>query len=395
MSAFTEPQVHEEVEVDLFSSDPIPAPAPQTRPRPAQATSNRPYAPSAPSQPTRPTRKHTLPPASPSSLALALRHKQKGTEAFKLGQYAPAADAYSAAIDALPAGHLLLVPLFTNRALVRLRTGEYAGAGEDAGGALGVILGLASSSDAPGLVEAGRTKANEGGWTHPLGVGVDLGDGYVKALKRRAEAWEGREKWVEAGRDWEVLAGAGWVAQGVRGEAVRGAGRCRRMVSGSGASSGGGAGAGGPVEGPVGAGRKAPAVKPKPKPMTMGKSEPSKALLAHRGALAQAERDDNAKHALKDGVDARIAAWKTGKETNIRALLSSLDQVLWPEVVGVKMGLHELVMPAHVKKGYVRAIGKVHPDKLNASNSTVEQRMLANAVFGTLNEAWIAFQNGK
>lgn len=31
--------------------------------------------------------------------------------------------------------------------------------------------------------------------------------------------------------------------------------------------------------------------------------------------------------------------------------------------------------------------------QLNAQNSTVEQRMLANGVFGTLNEAWIAFQN--
>ncbi|KAF8166004.1 hypothetical protein B0H34DRAFT_794317 [Crassisporium funariophilum] len=104
-------------------------------------------------------------------------------------------------------------------------------------------------------------------------------------------------------------------------------------------------------------------------------------------------------YARKPDVFALLATPSTGgsvgKETNICALLSSLDQVLWPEVVGVKMGLHKLIMPAHVKKGYVRAIGRVHPDKLNASNSTVEQRMLANAVFGTLNEAWIAFQNGK
>lgn len=30
--------------------------------------------------------------------------------------------------------------------------------------------------------------------------------------------------------------------------------------------------------------------------------------------------------------------------------------------------------------------------QLNANNSTVEQRMIANAVFGTLNEAWNAFK---
>ena len=33
--------------------------------------------------------------------------------------------------------------------------------------------------------------------------------------------------------------------------------------------------------------------------------------------------------------------------------------------------------------------------QFNTSNSTVEQRMLANSVFAALNEAWITFQGGK
>ena len=33
--------------------------------------------------------------------------------------------------------------------------------------------------------------------------------------------------------------------------------------------------------------------------------------------------------------------------------------------------------------------------QFNTSNSTVEQRMLANSVFATLIEAWIVFQGGK
>jgi len=75
-----------------------------------------------------------------------------------------------------------------------------------------------------------------------------------------------------------------------------------------------------------------------------------------------------------------------------------LDMVLWREILsgGVKVnGLGELVTDVQVKKGYMRAIAKVHPDKFNTSNSTVEQRMLANSVFAALNEAWIAFQGGK
>ena len=100
--------------------------------------------------------------------------------------------------------------------------------------------------------------------------------------------------------------------------------------------------------------------------------------------------------------------------------------VLWEEILsgGVKVnGLGELVTNVQVKKGYMKAIARVHPDKVkfesfsllinilvadgflfyipfnnrqfNTSNSTVEQRMLANSVFAALNEAWIAFQGGK
>ena len=56
------------------------------------------------------------------------------------------------------------------------------------------------------LIQGGRGKLNQGGWLDARDVGVDLIDGYVKALRRRAEACE---KWVEAGKDWEVLAGGG------------------------------------------------------------------------------------------------------------------------------------------------------------------------------------------
>ena len=83
------------------------------------------------------------------------------------------------------------------------------------------------------------------------------------------------------------------------------------------------------------------------------------------------------------------------------------DEILNGGVGGVKVnGLGELVTNAQVKNGFVRAIAMVHPDKrcgresffchlfifsllkymfcfnrqFNSSNSTVEQRMLANSV---------------
>jgi hypothetical protein len=44
--------------------------------------------------------------------------------------------------------------------------------------------------------------------------------------------------WRGGPRDWEVLAGVKWVAGSVRGEAVRGAGRCRQITAGAGTAAG-------------------------------------------------------------------------------------------------------------------------------------------------------------
>ena len=74
--------------------------------------------------------------------------------------------------------------------------------------------------------------------------------------------------------------------------------------------------------------------------------------------------EDQQKHELKDVVDARILAWKGGKETNLRALIASLENVLWPELGWQKVGMHELITPSQVKIRYTKAIAKLHPDKV-------------------------------
>lgn len=67
---------------------------------------------------------------------------------------------------------------------------------------------------------------------------------------------------------------------------------------------------------------------------------------------------------MKDSIDARLGAWKNGKESNLRALIASLDSVLWPELGWQKVGMAELVTPNQVKIRYTKAIAKLHPDKV-------------------------------
>ena len=70
-------------------------------------------------------------------------------------------------------------------------------------------------------------------------------------------------------------------------------------------------------------------------------------------------------YALTDAVDAKLVAWKGTKADNLRALLGSLDKVLWESAGWKKVGMQDLVMPNRVKIVYMKAIGKVHPDKVS------------------------------
>ncbi|CDO73832.1 hypothetical protein BN946_scf185015.g161 [Trametes cinnabarina] len=347
-------------------------PSPATTPTPAQRPSPSP-APARPPSPIPIVQRRTVS-ATPAAIAESNRQKALGTEKFKLGQYAEAESFYTAAILALPERHLLLVPLYNNRALTRIKTGDHTGAIEDCT----TVINLIGPSYHPAR-EAKVTRPEDG-------AGVDLADGLVKAWWRRAEAFEGKEKWDAAKQDWEAIAAADFAGK-ARNEAVRGLSRCRRMLNTD-------------METGVSNAPSAPpaskaSVKPvaKPKPAAPRVSTPSgEALNRVREANQAAEAEDQQKHELKDVVDAKLAAWKAGKENNIRALIASLDTVLWPELGWQKVGIHELVSPSQVKIRYTKAIAKVHPDKLNVNNTTLEQRMVANGVFGTLNEAWNAFK---
>ncbi|QRV73287.1 UBA/TS-N domain protein [Ceratobasidium sp. AG-Ba] len=312
-------------------------------------------------------RVRTNPPVSASALAAAQVHRTKGTDAFKLGQFGAAVDAYSAAIDLLPEGHISLIPLLNNRAAARAKAGDATGAVEDCTAVLGAI-----GDDYDPKREA------------PI-PDVDLSAALLKALRRRAEVLESTEKWRRAREDWErlVKVGGTWAGSKAASDGVQGVGRCKRMEDGGNQP---------PARPSAVAAAAKPKPRPRPKPTSSGLSNTDDSAVRRlKEATAAAEAEGEEKHALKDSVDARVMAWKGGKEANIRALIASLDTILWPELGWTKVGMHELVMPNQVKIKYVRAIAKVHPDKLNTSVTTVEQRMIANSVFGALNEAWNAF----
>lgn len=61
----------------------------------------------------------------------------------------------------------------------------------------------------------------------------------------------------------------------------------------------------------------------------------------------------------------QILEWTEGKTHNIRALLCSLNTVLWEEAKWNKLDMHHIVTPTDVKKAYRKACIAVHPDKVS------------------------------
>lgn len=326
-------------EPDLFSAPPAPASS-----RPVQATqpprhvsplTSKPQA-SIPTRPKVPQR--NVPSISPSTLANSTHHRLAGTAHFKRGDYASAHESYSSSLSLLPTTHPITIILLCNRALTSIKTGVAKSAVTDADNALeliGVSRGDGETIDlGPG--EGGGAK--------------DMREFYGKALMRKAEALEHLERWKEAGDVWKLC-----VEHGVGAStAIQGRQRCEKALAPK----------------PQPSRTATPKIAPRPKPKSaladMGSSagEDSAAVKRLREANVAADKADDEKFALSDKVDIKISMWRDGKRENLRALLGSLDNIMWEDAGWKKIGMHELVQNNKVKINYMKAIGKTHPDKV-------------------------------
>nr|XP_019014133.1 uncharacterized protein I206_00215 [Kwoniella pini CBS 10737]OCF52914.1 hypothetical protein I206_00215 [Kwoniella pini CBS 10737] len=320
--------------------------------------------------PVKPLPSRQLVSATPHQIEKSSSFKVKGNDHFKLGRFAEAESSYTTAITQLPAGHLFLIPLYNNRAAARLKLGDSAPAVEDCT----LVIDLIGPTYHPSKEAALPVEVTKD---------VKLYDGLVKAFSKRAQAWEMGEKWKKALEDWEKLLGMDLIplgsgASSTKNLAAEGARRARKMLEGD---SGVKSIANKPVVNSV--------VKPKPQASAKTADVNRSAAVSELRAQAKAlEVEDEQRLALKDVIESRLNNWKNGKETNLRALIASLDSILWDDILkgGLKVGIHELISEKQVKIKYMKVIARLHPDKLNSQNTTVEQRMLANGAFGTLNE---------
>ena len=153
------------------------------------------------------------------------------------------------------------------------------------------------------------------------------GDGMEKSLReiwgkgtlRRAMGLEVLEKYAEALEMWKVAVDAGVGGS----QALEGRRRCETAL--------------GVKPKVLSSGVSTPRRVPTPRSSTpvrtskpVGVKGPTATeSLAKFNAAAAAEEDERLR--LYDSVEEKVSSWQSGKESNLRALLSSLDLILWPE----------------------------------------------------------------
>ncbi|KAJ6842478.1 auxilin-related protein 2-like [Iris pallida] len=114
----------------------------------------------------------------------------------------------------------------------------------------------------------------------------------------------------------------------------------------------------------------------------------AKALDEKNERDMQTQREQAERHRFAETLDTEIKRWAAGKEGNLRALLSTLHYVLWPECGWQPVSLTDLITVAAVKKAYRKATLCIHPDKVQQKGATLQQKYIAEKVFDLLKEAW-------
>ena len=321
----------------LFWSDQNAPPNVQPRQRPTSTAPIRPLpSAKAPTITRASAPKRITPPISPSAVQQSTSSRKLGTEAFKRGDYAGATSLYDRSLSALPSTHPLTLPVLTNRALSHLKTGDPKACISDAKAAIDLIGPSRGTNE---TIDLGSGEGNK-----------PMADYWGKAMMRQAEALEQLERWTDAATSWKAC-----VEAGVGGSAsIAARNRCENAAKPK----------------PAASTVKRPPPRPKPAPSAFNDLAPSsvqsaEAVTRLREANAAADKVDDEKFKLADQVDARILKWRAGKEGNLRALLSSLETVLWAEAGWKKVGMGDVLLPGKVKVVYMKGIAKVHPDKVS------------------------------
>lgn len=282
--------------------------------------------------------------------------REAATTSFKNGDYDNAVVHYSAALDVLPPTHTLRTVMLSNRSAAHLKNGNAQAAFVD------------SSLGIKHMPNRGKDHEIEG---------KKASDIWMKLVTRNAQAAEHMEKFEDAIKSWQLLLDNGYASSSVL-DAKR---RCLRALD---IHRNGVAEPAKPVKTSKRRGWGTMGAQPT-------SAEGIAAVAKVKNLHEQQKKDENERELYREKVTAKVDAWMKGNETNLCVLLSTLQNVLWPECQWQPVPLSDLVVPKKVRVVYMKAVARTHPDKIS-SNSSTEIKMTAQAVFMAVQAAWEVYR---
>lgn len=290
--------------------------------------------------------------------------KARGTDYFKNGDYASAVEEYEKSLNTLPMKHPLRIIAYSNIIASRIKIGQHSQSVVDAQEAMKLL------PEEKSLWTAAIQNSD------PVRSYNDI---WPKIILRQAESYEAIEKYKLALDAYQTLLEKNLFSEKV----IAGKRRCQHAL---GLDSKPKSNPPSKSATPAPAPRRAPTVNRQTEVVNK-KSVNAEKLKKENERLAKLE---DQKVALYDKVEGIINSWKNGKQDDIRYLLSNLQAVItWTQWKPVQSS--ELVLPRKVKITYMKAVAKLHPDKL-PSSLTLEQQMIAESVFSTLSDSWENFK---
>lgn len=276
-------------------------------------------------------------------------YKKQGAEAFTNGTYGEALEAYNKCLESLPVKHELRIIIVSNLAITSIKLGNYKQAQRHCDDGIALV----------------GENFNDETWTLN---DKNIKYWYVKLLTRKAESLEMLENFPASLECYMELITKHGVTEKKVMDAKR---RVNNIVN--------------PPKRPVRAAAKTSSSPPK------STVQVQKIRKQH---LEEKTQEDQ-KFKLHDQVHERVLAWSSGKEDNLRNLLMSLSDVLpqrlgFPFITDKKITINDLMLTKKVKINYMKVISAIHPDKL--SKFELEDQMVCQAVFITLNKAWDKFK---
>lgn len=130
------------------------------------------------------------------------------------------------------------------------------------------------------------------------------------------------------------------------------------------------------------------------------KARADEKLAAVRERERAEEKERDQKDTARGAAEAKVNQWmgNGARRGNLRALLASLDTVLYPGATWTAVDMTVLKANPKVKINYHKAILQVHPDKIGSKNLPPDQQVLAELIFDELKnayEVWTAEQDGR